>query len=188
MLVFLAFSFSTPMFSQSMFDGKKKFIYGKMVGTSDTLIGYFWFDNQITQNGQTVHYKEDLSSNSANKFQSRNYNYFESDSIYLETFGAIPTATGDILIMIPRIINGSIQLFDSKYRWGNFNLMLSEHFFIKKGNQKLRIKKKDFKGLLMGLVWDDEALLNRITNGELKYDDLMEIVATYNNSHPINNN
>jgi hypothetical protein len=140
----LLISTTSNIFSQSIF-GKKKFIYGKMVGRSDTLVGYFWFDNQITQNGQTVQFKEDLNSDIKKTFQSRHYDYFESDSIYLETFGAIPTFSGDILIMIPRVINGRVQLFDNKFKWGYMNLFKSEHYFLKKGWDKVRIKKKNFK-------------------------------------------
>jgi hypothetical protein len=185
-LFFFFFLSSLSIFSQSIFGGKKEFIYGKMVGRSDTLVGYFWFDNQITQNGQTVQFKEDLNSENKKTFQSRHYDYFESDGIYLETFGAIPTVSGDILIMIPRVINGRIQLFDNKFKWGYMNLFKSEHYFLKKGWDKVRVKKKDFKELMQRFVGDDKSLMEKIENNELKYDDLIEIVTIYNNSHPYN--
>jgi hypothetical protein len=187
LIFFFLFISSTPnIFSQSIFGGKKEFIYGKMVGRSDTLIGYFWFDNQITQNGQTVQFKEDLNSDTKKTFQSRHYDYFESDGIYLETFGAIPTISGDVLIMIPRIINGKIQLFENKFKWGYFNAFKSEKFFLKKGWNKERVKKKNFKDLMQRYVGDDKSLMEKIEKNELKYDDLVEIVTIYNNNHPYN--
>jgi len=186
-LFFFLFSSSSSIFSQSIFGGKKEFIYGKIVGRSDTLVGYFWFDNRkILEYGQMVHFKEDLNSEIKKSFQSRHYDYFEADSIYLETFGAIPTISGDMLIMIPRVINGKIQLFDNKFKWGYMNLFKSEHYFLKKGWDKVRVKKKDFKELMQRFVGDDKSLMEKIENNELKYDDLIEIVTIYNNSHTSN--
>jgi hypothetical protein len=182
-LFFLLISTTSHIFSQSIFGKKKEFIYGKMVGRSDTLVGYFWFDNQISQNGQTVEFKEDLNAENKKRFQSRDYDYFESDSIYLETFGAIPTATGDILIMIPRVVNGKIQLFDNKFKWGAMNLFKSEHFFIKKNRDKVRVKKKKFKELMQIYVGDDKPLMEKIEKNELQYEDLIEIITIYNNNH-----
>lgn len=90
-----------------------------------------------------------MNANKKRIFQSRLYNYFKCDSVYLETFGAVPTATGDLLIMIPRIINGKIQLFDSKYKRGLFK---AERYFIKADGDKALIKKKSFKQQ-MKVIW-----------------------------------
>jgi hypothetical protein len=182
LLFFLLIAIPLMSFSQSIF-GEKKYLYGRMVGQADTLVGYFWFDNQIDQNGQTVFFKKDLNSNKKKKFQSRNYLYFESDSIYLETFPAIPTVTGAVLIMIPRIVNGRIQLFDSKYKWGYANMFKIERFFIKVGGDKVQVKRKNFKQLMNTYLADDEDLITKIENEELQYDNLMEIIITYNNRH-----
>jgi hypothetical protein len=94
-------------FSQWDLSRKKGFIHGKLVGTTDTLVGYFWFDDKISQNGQVVQYRENLSTGKRKSFPSRRYEYFESDSVYLEKFGDIPTITGDLLFMIPAV--GSVQ-------------------------------------------------------------------------------
>jgi len=192
-LFLLFISFSTSIFPQSSGD-TKEFIYGTMIRvadpenyrTADTLVGYFWFDNQLDQNGQTVHFKKDLNATKTKKFQSRKYDYFVSDVIYLETFGAIPMLTGDVLIMIPRIIDGRIQLFDLRYRTESYYFIHSnvERFFIKKDNKKLRIKEKTFKKQMKELVGDDEALMKKIDSEELKYNDLIEIVTIYNSNHP----
>lgn len=174
----LLISSSLKVFSQ------KEFMYGKMVKGADSLVGYFWIDNHYSQNGQRVNFKEDLNSNVTKRFQSREYDYFESDSLYLETFPAIPTVSGDILIMIPRIANGSIQLFGNTYSGGYMNLIQSETYFIKKDYAKEKIKKKNFKEMMQRFVGDDKALIEKIDKGELKYDDLIEIITTYNNNHP----
>ena len=162
------------------------FIYGKMVKENDTLVGYFKFNHDITQNGQQVYYKKQFESESSKSFPSRRYDYFESDSFYLETFGVVPMLTGDVLIMIPRIINGKLQLFAVNYNGGGFlGLGHSETLCIKKGSEKLRLKKSKFKKQMHQLLDDDEALLQKIDNDELKYEDLIEIVKSYNNHHPL---
>lgn len=182
LLLFLLITASLISSSQSIF-GEKNYLYGRMVGPLDTLVGYFSFDDKIDQNGQTVFFKQDLNSNKKRKFQSRNYFYFESDSIYMETFPAIPTITGAVLIMIPRIINGKIQLFDSKYRWGYANMFKLERFFIKTGPDKVIVKRKNFKQVMKAYLADDEDLMTKIDNDELRYDDLIEIVKAYDSRH-----
>ena len=162
------------------------FIYGKMVKEKDTLAGYFKFDREISQNGQLVYYKKQYESEKTKSFPSRKYDHFESDSFYLETFGVMPMLTGDVLIMIPRIINGRLQLFAVNYNGGGFlNLGHSETLCIKKGSEKLRLKKGKFKKQMHKLLDDDEELLQKIDNDELKYEDLTEIVKSYNNHHPL---
>jgi hypothetical protein len=160
------------------------FIYGKMVRKNDTLKGYFMFSHEISQNGQPVSYKAEAESEKIKTFPSRRYDYFESDSLYLETFGVVPMLTGDVLIMIPRIVNGKLQLFTTVYSGGGvFNLGTTESFFIKKGIEKIKIKKSKFKKQMETLIQDDQALLQKIENDELKYEDIIEIVKTYDSNH-----
>lgn len=180
--LFLLITISSKSFCQSTF-GKKEFIYGTMVGSSDTLVGYFWFDNQINQFGQTVHFKKDLNSGKKKVFQSHKYKFFQNDSIYLETFVTEPNATGELRFMLPRIINGKIQLFESKYKWGYFNMFTSERFYIKAPGEKAQVKKKNFKQLMKRVLADDEDLVKKIDNNELQFDDLPEIVTKYNSRH-----
>jgi hypothetical protein len=176
----LSICISSDSFSQPGFD---TFRYGKMVKGTDTLIGYFSFSHDIDQNGQTVKYRESFNS-SIHRFQSRKYEYFEADSLYMETFGVVPMLTGDVLIMIPRIVNGKIQLFSTAVGGlGFMGLEKKESFFIKKGSEKMRIKKGKFKKQMHSLIADDEALLNRIDSDELKYEDLIQIVVTYDMNH-----
>jgi hypothetical protein len=181
LLILCAIFISYSGFSQRFVTN---FIYGKMVKRNDTLSGYFRFSPDVTRNGQTVYFKEEFRSGVKKRFPSRRYEYFESDSFYLGTFGVVPTITGDISIMIPRIIDGKLQLFAVDYNGGGFlNLGSTESFFIKKGPVKLRIKKSKFKKQMHTLVEDDEALIQKIENDQLKYDDLVDIVKTYNNNH-----
>ncbi|MFI5154205.1 MAG: hypothetical protein ACHQET_12770 [Chitinophagales bacterium] len=94
------------------------FLYGHMVKGKDTLKGYFRFSPQITQEGQTVFDRESWRSDDVKKFQSWKYEYFESDRLYLEYFGIISTITGDIDVMIPRLIDRKIQLFETEIQGG----------------------------------------------------------------------
>jgi hypothetical protein len=162
------------------------FIYGKMVKENDTLTGYFSFSHEITNNGQTVYFRDEMNPEKTRTFQSRRYDYFESDKLYMETFGVVPTITGNILMMIPRIMNGKLQLFEVHYDGGGiFNMGSTVSFFIKKGNLKLRIKNGKFKKQMHSLIEDDTVLMQKVDNDELKYEDLIDIVKTYNNIHPI---
>jgi hypothetical protein len=63
------------------------------------------------------------------------------------------------------------------------NLESTESFFIKKGTLKLRIKKSKFKKQMHTLIEDDGALMQKIENDQLKYEDSIDIVKTYNNNH-----
>ena len=158
-----------------------------MVNKTDTLIGYFWFDHDIDQQGQRVTYAEDSITLSKKRFYTRKYEYFQSDSMFLETFGAVPMLTGDVLIMIPRIINGKVQLFDFKCRGCTFSFIKSEHYFVKKDDHKLKVKKNKFKEQMKELIGDDSALMGKIDREELKYEDLEQIIFSYNHQIFVNN-
>ena len=176
-------SFAYTGFSQFFSNEKKEYTYGKMGNSKKELTGYFWFDNKhISSNGQTVYYLESMDTKYAKIFQSRKYDYFLCDSFYLETFPAISYPGGDLIIMIPRIVDGEIQLFGLNFTKTSFYFVKStkDYFFIKKGDQKIKITKKYFKELMKDLLGQDEALLARINNDELKYDDLPEIILSYN--------
>ena len=181
-LVFI-FLFTNIGFAQFFSIKKKEYMYGKMANSKKELIGYFWFDNEnISSNGQTVYYKESLDSKDIKIFQSRKYDYFISDSLYLETFPAIPYPGGDLLIMIPRIVDGKIQLFGLKFTTTSFYVVRStkDYFFIKKGDEKKKIMKKYFKEQMKDLISEDQVLLDKINSGELTYDNLPEIIQAYN--------
>lgn len=186
-LVIFTFLFNSLSFSQ-LFpkNEKKEYIYGKMVNKKKELTGYFWFDNKnITTNGQTVYYLKTMETTYVKTFQSRKYDYFVSDSLYLETFDAIPLIGGDIIIMIPRIIDGEIQLFGLNFTKYNFYFLKStkDYYFIKTGTAKMRISKKQFKEQMKDLIGKDKVLLNKINSGELTYDNLPEIIQSYNQNN-----
>jgi hypothetical protein len=185
LLFVFIFLFTSIGFAQFFSTMKREYIYGKMANSKKELIGYFWFDNNITSNGQTVSFKESLDSKNEKVFQSRKYDYFTSDSIYLEKFAAIPYPGGDLIIMIPRIIDGKIQLFGLKYTKSSFYFVNStkDYFFVKKGTEKQKITKKYFKEIMKDLISDDQVLLDKINNDELTYDNLPQIIQTYNQNN-----
>lgn len=103
-------------------------MFGTMVNRTDTLVGYFSFDREISQNGQTVYYVKDPSSGRVRTFQSRKYDYFQGDSIYMEKFGGYSAPGGKVDLLIPRIIDGRIQLFELTFKWGRMSLAKSDRF------------------------------------------------------------
>jgi hypothetical protein len=133
--------------------------------------------------GQEVIYKRKLDDSYSKNFQSRTYYCFISDSIYMETFDAIPTLTGTIKAMVPRIINGTLQVFAFNIRQNL--LMSSKYVFIKRDVSTSKISKKRFKEQMEHLIVDDEGLMAKINSGELGYKDLFQIVQLYNNAHPL---
>jgi hypothetical protein len=82
--------------------------------------------------------------------------------------------------MIPRVINGRIQLFDARYKWGYFGAFNAGNYCVKKDNQKICIKKRKFREQIKSLIADADALIKRIDSGELGYDDLATIIQIYN--------
>ncbi|MFX1706717.1 hypothetical protein PV783_22295 [Chitinophaga sp. CC14] len=166
--------------SQSIY-GQTDYIFGTMVNRTDTLVGYFSFDKQITQNGQTVYYVPGPGSGRIKTFQSRKYDYFQGDSIYMEKFGGYPALGGMVDVLIPRVIDGRIQLFELKFNWGPMNLAKSDRFFVKKGTEKFSIKRKKFKEQMRTLISENIDLLNKIESGELTFDDMIKVILMYNN-------
>jgi len=184
-LFLFTFLFNSLSFSQLFPKSEKKvYIYGKMVNKKKELTGYFWFDNKniYQYSGQLVYYLKTMETTYVETFVSRKYDYFESDSLYLETF-EVPIAIGEkIKIMIPRIVDGEIQLFGVQVIKNNFYFFKSikDNYFIKTETVKINITKKQFKEQMKDLISKDQVLLGKINSGELTYDNLPEIIYTYN--------
>lgn len=160
-----------------------EFIYGRMIKPTDTLVGFFRFDFVVSQNGQTVYFKRGLNEKKTKRFQTRRYDYFESDSVYLENF-AVPMSgvLGKVEIMIPRVLNGKIQLFEYRLRTpGLFKDIETERFFVKKGDVKMRLNRRKFKEQMLQLIGDKPEIMGKIDTEQLKYADLMDIIFQYNN-------
>jgi len=157
---------------------KSYLLFGKMVKGRDILTGYFRFDNEIVNQRQIVHYRESWRGEEV-KLYANKYDYFESDSIYMET---VPYGLGGGL-MIPRIINGKIQLFEVLIE-GRYYLHFdgNENIYAKKGGVKMRIRKSKFKKQMHELLADDPSLLEKIDNDELKFENIKEIILAYNNN------
>jgi hypothetical protein len=56
----------------------------------------------------------------------------------------------------------------------------AETYIAEKGGVKYRIRRRDFKDTIFLLVGDDAGLVKRINEGELQYEELDEILYTYN--------
>jgi len=182
----MLFSF-TEIFAQKDFTNKnipkkktdgRKFIYGKLSGPV-SYSGYFWFDNVLTQMGQRIIYKEDLSEKKGEVLYAHDFDTFESDSIFLRTFKTIPVGTGRIMAMIPRLISGKLELYNAIYA-GFYSFNKSDHFYLYDGIENIRVIRRKFKEQMKELISDDPEIIQRIEREKLTYDDLPAIIYNYN--------
>jgi hypothetical protein len=184
-LITLSFA-SSLVFSQSSLKDSD-FIYGKMIG-KDTLVGYFHFDKEFYEDGVTVFFRKKLTDTYYDCFPSKKYFSFESGSMYLESFEVARWGRDVDTIMrqmIPRVIKGTIELFEFRITNSSSTRTRSLIFFTKKDEEKEKIIKPTFKRQMASLVGDDEALMERINKGELRYQDMPQIVELYNAAHPM---
>ncbi|RAJ77338.1 hypothetical protein CLV59_107105 [Chitinophaga dinghuensis] len=177
-LLLMLFFFNSQ--SQSMY-GQTDYMYGTMGNRTETLVGYFSFDYEISQNGQTVYFWKGPGSGRPKSFQSRKYDYFRGDSVYMEKFGGYQALGGKVELLIPRIVDGRIQLFELFFKWGPGHLAKSDRYFVKKGEEKFQLKKKKFKEQMKSLINEDADLLKKVESGELTYDNLIDVILMYNN-------
>lgn len=178
LFTFLFLSFFYTGYSQINFN-LTNYMYGVMANSKDTLVGYFSFEKIFDQSGQSVYYMRDPNSGRVSNFKTRKFDYFQGDSIYMETFRSY---NGMSEMMIPRIINGRIQLFYMTRK--NSPYFKKIDYFVKKDNQKIAIRKKTFKTQMSVLVKDNQALLDKIERGELKFNDIKEVILLYNGNNP----
>ncbi|MBV8251380.1 MAG: hypothetical protein JO154_02135 [Chitinophaga sp.] len=168
--------------SQTIY-GQTDYMYGKMANATETLVGYFSFDKVISSNGQTVYYWKGPGTR-PKTFQSRKYDYFQGDSIYMEKFGTLAALGGKVEMMLPRIIDGRIQLFELTFRRESLPMFKSDRFYVKKGQEKFQLKKRKFKEQMRTLISEDAVLLNKIENEELTFDDIIDVILMYNKNNP----
>lgn len=184
--VIILFSFS-GIFAQKDFTNKnipkktsddRKFIYGKLSGRV-SYSGYFWFDNTLSQMGQRIIYKENLEEKKGKTLYAQDFETFKSDSVFLRTFKTIPYGTGRLMVMIPRVVSGKIELYNAVYA-GFYSFKTSDHFHLYDGIKNIRAIRRKFKEQMKELLSDDPEILQRIDREELTYDDLPTIIYNYN--------
>ncbi len=109
--------------------------------------------------------------------------FFTSDSLYMETFGVLPIITGDILVMVPRIIDGPIQLFYFPYaRPGTVFVPKYEPYHIKTAGFRKRVSQKKFKNEMSQILGSNAVLLKYIVEDKFSYNDLTVIVHLANSN------
>ncbi|HEV3324506.1 MAG TPA: hypothetical protein VG052_02830 [Puia sp.] len=157
------------------------YIRGVMHSSDDSLVGYFKFDHSFGQNGQSVWYKKDLESSKTKRFQSYRYNYFTSDIVYMELFGVMPYGVGEIKVMVPRVINGPVQLFYFPHSTP-FAIIQpkNEPYLIKTANWKKRVSYRKFKRDMKEVLGDSSLVYKQIDLETLKYEDIPMIVQLAN--------
>jgi hypothetical protein len=157
-----------------------KFIYGKLVGDKDTLQGYIKLSDELSSMGQRIYFKSDKSQLIPKYLYARDYVYFESDSLYSETHG-IATLTGDIYAMLPRIINGKLQVFEYALSGGPLNMFKMEHYYFIRGEYVGgKVTRRNFKRIMPRVLADNQELINKIESGELTFSDFKNIILQYN--------
>jgi len=152
-----------------------------MHSSDDSLVGYFKFDHSFGQNGQPVWYKKDLESSKTKRFQSYRYNYFTSDIVYMELFGVMPYGVGEIKVMVPRVINGPVQLFYFPHSTP-FAIIQpkNEPYLIKTANWKKRVSYRKFKRDMKEVLGESSLVYKQIDLETLKYEDIPMIVQLAN--------
>ncbi|GGB18589.1 hypothetical protein [Puia dinghuensis] len=157
------------------------YIRGEMHSSDDSLVGYFKFDHTFGQNGQSVWYKKDLQTTKTKRFQTYKYDYFTSDSLYMELFEVMPYGFGEIRVMVPRVINGPIQLFYFPHSTP-FAIIQpkNEPYLIKTANWKKRVSYRKFKRDMREVLGESSLVYKQIEQETLKYDDIPMIVRLAN--------
>jgi hypothetical protein len=164
--------------SQSAFG---QFIYGKLTGEKDTLTGYFRFEQSLSSMGQQISQKKE-GRLFPKSLWAKDFLYFDSDSLHLERFG-ISTLTGDLYVMLPRIIDGKIQVYEYAFDGGPLNMIRMEHYyFIKNRNSTTKVTRRNFKKVMLQIITDNTDLLSKVEKEALKFSDLKQIIITYNSA------
>lgn len=142
--------------------------------------GYFSFEKTLSSMGQKIHYKTKTGTLFSKYLWAKDYLFFESDDAYFATCD-ISTPTGDIYAMLPRVVDGKLQLFEFSFKGGPANLIKTQHYyFVKDDMQNSKVTRKDFKKVMPYILFDCPQLVNKIKSGELRYSDFKEIIAEYN--------
>lgn len=129
--------------------------------------------------GQRIIYKENLEEKKGKTLYAQDFETFKSDSVFLRTFKTIPYGTGRLMVMIPRVVSGKIELYNAVYA-GFYSFKTSDHFHLYDGIKNIRAIRRKFKEQMKELLSDDPEILQRIDREELTYDDLPTIIYNYN--------
>ncbi len=158
---------------------ERKFIYGTLQGSNNSITGYFWFSNVLTQMGQHIVYKENLETKKKKTLYAKDFITFENDSVFLRTFKTILYGTGRLDAMLPRVVPGELELYNAIYR-GFYSFSKTDHFYLYKGKERIRLVERKFKEQMKELLGDDTDIIRRIESEELTYSDLPTIIHNYN--------
>jgi len=158
---------------------ERVFIYGTLHGSNNSITGYFWFNNVLTQMGQHIIYKESLDTKKKKTLYAKDFTTFENDSIFLRTFKTVLYGTGRLDAMLARIVPGELELYNAIYR-GFYSFSKTDHFYLYDGKESIRLVKRKFKEQMKELLGDDTYIIQKIETEELTYSDLPEIIHNYN--------
>lgn len=159
---------------------QKHYFYGTLTG-STTLEGYFWFDNVLNQMGQRIWFKTDPNIKKKKTLYTHSFETFDGEEIFMRKFKII-SGMSSWDVMLPRVVTGKLELYNAVFL-GYFAFEKSDHFYIYKGQEKIRLVRRKFKEQVTELLSDDADIVQRIEREEVKYDDLPTIIYNYNLRH-----
>lgn len=129
--------------------------------------------------GQRILYKDSLNQKKKKTLYAKDFERFRGDSIFLRTFKTIPYGTGRLDAMIPRVVEGKLELYNATYR-NYYSFNDSDHYYIYDGRENIRLVKRKFKEQMKELLKDDIDIIQRIDREEVTYEDMPTIIYNYN--------
>lgn len=94
-----------------------------------------------------------------------------------------PVVIGKMEGYMKLIIDGNVKLFRFNYISGGMNgVSYYQDYYLEKEGAHILVYKMSFKNNMIDYFSDNEELINKIENKELKYSDLEEIVSVFNKS------
>lgn len=171
--VMILFAISLSSFSQTSHQGIL------VTDKGDTLSGTIYVEHGLSSMGNRAILS---GSEKSQKFWAREVEYVDCDSgAYYYYRYPMQTATGEVSVLMPRLIDGQLQLFAFAFKAGPANLITTQHYYyVKTEYSSQRITRKNFKRLMSIVLEADPELLTKIKNEELGFGDIKEIILAYN--------
>lgn len=170
---FLIFLSPLALFSQTQHQGILVTYKG------DTIAGSIHIDHAVSSMGNQVIVSDSVKTR---KFWARDIEYVDCDhgAYYYHTYG-METASGEVPVLLPRLISGQLELFAFAFKGGPANLITTQHYYyVKTEYSTQKVTKKNFKRIMSTIVEADPELANKIKNEELGFRDMKQVILTYN--------
>jgi len=119
------------------------------------------------------------------KFKMRDVlGYQRGEETFVKKSLPNPLSLGMADFYVKLLQKGHISLYeysDNVESDDNIHTHIFEEYYLERGSQFVRVKKKRFKKDMSKFFSDHQEIVTKINNKEWKYKDLKEIVRIYNN-------